>query len=45
MLDIYKGGFARAGFHAKLFDVPGMGHDVAGPSILSEALDFLAGGE
>jgi predicted esterase len=45
MLDIYNGGFAREGFHAKLFDVPGMGHDVAGPSILSEALDFLAGGE
>ena len=45
MLDIFNGGFARAGFHAKLFDVPGMGHDVAGPSILSEALDFLAGGE
>jgi predicted esterase len=45
MLDIYNGGFERAGFHAKLFDVPGMGHDVAGPSILSEALDFLAGGE
>ena len=44
MLDIYNGGFAREGFHAKLFDVPGMGHDVPGPSILSEALDFLAGG-
>lgn len=45
MLDLYNGGFERAGFHAKLFDVPGMGHDVAGPSILSEALNFLAGGE
>jgi hypothetical protein len=45
MLDIYNGGFAPAGFRAKLFDVPGMGHDVCGPSILSAALDFLAGGE
>ena len=45
ILDIYNGGFARGGFQVKLFDVDGMGHDVAGPSILSEALDFLAGGE
>lgn len=45
ILDLYNGGFAPAGFHVKLFDVPGMGHDVAGPSILSEALDFLAGGQ
>jgi hypothetical protein len=45
ILDIYNGGFAPEGFRAKLFDVPGMGHDVCGPSILSAALDFLAGEE
>jgi hypothetical protein len=27
ILDIYHGGFSREQFQAKLFDVPGMGHD------------------
>lgn len=41
ILDIYNGGFAREGFQAKLFDVPGMGHDTADAATLSAALDFI----
>lgn len=41
ILDVFNGGFAKAGFQAKLFDVPGMSHDVADPSTLFSALDFL----
>jgi hypothetical protein len=41
ILDIYHGGFQRSKFQAKLFDVPGMGHDICDSVVLSEALDFL----
>lgn len=41
IVDIFNGGFAKHDFQAKLFDVPGMGHDTADGQTLSEALDFL----
>jgi hypothetical protein len=44
ILDIYNGGFAKAGFQAKLFDVPGMEHDTADSTTLNEAFDFLEAG-
>lgn len=44
ILDIFYGGFTRAGFQAKLFDVPGMSHDVAGGATLNSVLDFLESG-
>ena len=43
ILDIYNGGFAKEGFQAKLFDVPGMGHEICPAETLSAALDFLDG--
>jgi hypothetical protein len=43
ILDIYHGGFSREQFQAKLFDVPGMGHDTCDGATLAAALDFLAG--
>lgn len=43
ILDIYHGGFSRELFQAKLFDVPGMGHDTCDGPTLAAALDFLAG--
>jgi hypothetical protein len=44
ILDIFYGGFTRAGFQVRLFDVPGMSHDVAGGATLNSALDFLESG-
>jgi poly(3-hydroxybutyrate) depolymerase len=44
ILDIFHGGFERDGFQAKLFDVPGMSHDICDGETLSRALDFLEGG-
>jgi poly(3-hydroxybutyrate) depolymerase len=44
ILDIFHGGFERDGFEAKLFDVPGMGHDICDGITLARALDFLEGG-
>jgi hypothetical protein len=41
ILDIFYGGFTKAGFQAKLFDVPGMSHDVARGATLNSVLDFL----
>jgi hypothetical protein len=41
ILDIFNGGFAQEGFQAKLFEVPGMPHDIADGKTLSAALDFL----
>jgi hypothetical protein len=41
ILDIYNGGFAADGFKAKLFDVPGMQHDIADAQTLSEAVGFV----
>ena len=41
ILDLFNGGFVKAGFQAKLFDVPGMSHDTANAGTLNAALDFL----
>lgn len=41
ILDIFNGGFAKEGFKAKLFDVPGMQHTTCRGDILSAALDFI----
>jgi hypothetical protein len=41
ILDVFNGGFVKAGFQAKLFDVPGMSHDTADARTLNAALDFL----
>lgn len=41
ILDIFNGGFAKEGFKAKLFDVPGMQHTTCSGDILSAALDFI----
>ena len=41
ILDIFNGGFAKEGFKAKLFDVPGMQHTTCSGEILSTALDFI----
>src|SRR5207248_1012672 len=41
IVDIYNGGFKRDGFHAKLFDVAGMDHDIADGKTLSSVLDYL----
>ena len=41
ILDIFNGGFAKEGFKAKLFDVPGMQHTTSSGAVLSAALDFI----
>ena len=41
ILDIFNGGFAKEGFKAKLFDVPGMQHTTCSGEVLSAALDFI----
>jgi len=41
ILDIFYGGFAKAGFQVKLFDVLGMSHDVVRGATLNSVLDFL----
>ena len=43
ILDIYHGGFAKAGIHSKLLDVPGLGHDLCDGKTFSAALDFIEG--
>jgi hypothetical protein len=43
IVDIFNGGFAREGFQARLFDIPGMAHGTADPQTLSAALNFLEG--
>lgn len=44
ILDIFHGGFEQDGFHAKLFEIAGMGHDICDAETLSRALDFLEQG-
>jgi predicted esterase len=44
MLDIFHGGFEADGFRARLFDVPGMSHDICDRETFARALDFLEGG-
>jgi hypothetical protein len=45
ILDLYNGGFAKFGFQAKLFDIPGMGHDTANAATLGAALDYIESGQ
>lgn len=44
ILDIFHGGFERDGFKAKLFDIPGMSHDICDGETLVRALGFLERG-
>jgi poly(3-hydroxybutyrate) depolymerase len=41
ILDIYKGGLAKFGFRARLFDVPSMGHSTADAMTFDAALNFI----
>ena len=43
ILDVFNGGFVRDGFHAKLFDIPGMGHDTCNGAVLDAAIRFIEG--
>ena len=44
ILDIYNGGYAPQKYRAKVFDVPGMGHEMAPARVLDMALDWLERG-
>lgn len=39
--DLYNGGYAKQGFKAKLFDIPGMGHAICSAEVIKQALEFL----
>jgi hypothetical protein len=41
ILDIYNDGFARDGFQARLFDIPGMGHQDCSAETLEKVLNYL----
>jgi hypothetical protein len=41
ILDIYSRGYRAHGFHAKLFDVEGMGREMCGAPTLAQAIDYL----
>ncbi len=41
LLDIFQGGYEKRNFQAKLFDVPGMGHNLCNGAALSEAITFI----
>ncbi|MDP9160701.1 MAG: hypothetical protein M3O09_10815 [Acidobacteriota bacterium] len=41
ILDIFHGGFERLGFHARIFDIRGMGHAICDGDVLSRVLNFL----
>lgn len=41
LLDIFHGGYEKAGFAAKLIDVPDLGHTICGAATLTTALEFL----
>jgi hypothetical protein len=45
ILDIYRGGFVKNGFQARLIDQPGMGHQLCSPESLAEAFHFVGGKE
>lgn len=45
ILDIYQGGFSKAGFQAKLLDVPGMDHRLCDGKTLATAIAFLEPGK
>ncbi len=41
ILDIYNGAYVKDGFNVKLWDVPGMGHEICSPEILGQAIDYI----
>ena len=41
VLDIYRRGYRAHDFHARLFDVEGMGHETCGAPTLAQAIDYL----
>ncbi len=41
VLDVYRRGYRAQGFHARLFDVEGMGHEICGAPTLAQAIDYL----
>lgn len=41
ILDLFHGGFEKEGFQARLFDVPGMGHEYSDGRTLAAAIDFV----
>jgi hypothetical protein len=43
ILDLYEGGFAAQKYRAKLFDVPGMNHEIASAATVDRAIRWLDG--
>jgi len=43
--DIYNYGYIKEGFGARLFDVPGKGHELCSADVLKSAIDFVDGVE
>ena len=41
ILDIYQGGLLPDGYKVKLFDVPGMGHEICSAKILNDGLSWF----
>lgn len=41
ILDVFHGGYEAEKFQARLWDVPGMRHEICGPQPLEEAIAFL----
>ena len=39
--DVFHGGYEKQKFHARLWEVPGLGHAICGPETLKEAVEFL----
>lgn len=45
ILDIYNGGYIKEGFNARLFDIPGKGHELCSADVLKSAIEFVDGSE
>jgi len=43
ILDVFRGGYEKQKFHARLWEVAGLGHAICGPETLKEAVEFLEG--
>ena len=41
ILDVFRGGYEKQKFHARLWEVAGLGHAICGPETLKEAVEFL----
>jgi len=39
--DVFHGGYEKQKFHARLWEVPGLGHAICSPETLREAVEFL----